>query len=105
MSNQATAEYYWLISKQANERLRGWDIAESVIIGVNFGNIEYFARNGLWTEAGEYLAAKACAAERACTDFPACVLNIMHRMYDRFSPTSCGFPSSAIRRASRIACR
>jgi len=84
MSNQATAEYYRLINAAVNERLGGWDIAETVIVGVNFGNIEYFVRNGLWDEAGEYLAGKAAAAERAGAELLVCVSNTMHRVADRF---------------------
>lgn len=84
MSNQATAEYYRLINQAVNNRLGGWDIAETVIIGVNFGNIEYFVRNNLWIDAGEYLAQKAEAAERAGAELLVCVSNTMHRVADRF---------------------
>lgn len=84
MSNQATAEYYRLINADVNVRLGGWEIAETVIVGVNFGNIEHFVRNQLWDQAGEYLAAKALAAERAGADFLVCVSNTMHRVADRF---------------------
>jgi aspartate racemase len=85
MSNQATAEYYRLINQAVNDRLGGWDIAETVIIGVNFGNIEYFVRNNLWIEAGEYLAQKAEAAERAGAELLVCVSNTMHCVADRFT--------------------
>lgn len=85
MSNQATMEYYRLINQAVNDRLGGWDIAETVIVGVNFGNVEYFVRNNLWTEAGEYLAIKARAAERAGADLLVCVSNTMHCVADRFT--------------------
>ena len=84
MSDQATAEYYRLINRAVNQRLGGWDIAETVIIGVNFGNIEHFIRNQMWAEAGEYLSAKARAAERAGADLLMCASNTMHRVADRF---------------------
>ncbi|MFB0912882.1 MAG: aspartate racemase, partial [Glaciecola sp.] len=51
MSNQATSEYYRMINELVNQRLGGWEIAETLIQGVNFGNIEHYIRNGLWTEA------------------------------------------------------
>jgi aspartate racemase len=85
MSNQATEEYYRLINQAVNQRLGGWDIAETIIIGVNFGNIEYFVRNKLWADAGEYLARKAQAAERAGADLLICVSNTMHCVADRFT--------------------
>lgn len=84
MSNQATAEYYRLINAAVNDRLGGWDIAETVTVGVNFGNIEYFVRNELWDEAGAYLAEKAQAVERAGADLIVCVSNTMHRVCERF---------------------
>jgi aspartate racemase len=85
MSNQATAEYYRLLNVETNRRLGGWEIAETVIVGVNFGNIEYFVRNNLWTEAGDYLASKAIAAQAAGADFLICVSNTMHRVAPRFT--------------------
>lgn len=85
MSNQATVEYYRLINQAVNDRLGGWEIAEMVIVSVNFGNIEYFVRNNLWTEAGEYLAEKALAVERAGADFLVCASNTLHRVADRFT--------------------
>jgi aspartate racemase len=83
MSDQATLEYYRAINAAVNRRLGGWDIAETVIVGVNFGNIEHFVRHARWDEAGEYLAAKAEAAERAGADLLLCVSNTLHRVADR----------------------
>jgi len=84
MSDQATAEYYRMINSAVNERLGGWDIAETLIQGVNFGNIEHFIRQGLWAEAGEYLAEKAQGAERGGADVLICASNTLHRVSDRF---------------------
>ena len=58
MSDQATAEYYRLSNQAVNQRLGGWDIAETIIIGVNFGNIQHCIANQLWPEAGAYLSPK-----------------------------------------------
>jgi aspartate racemase len=84
MSDQATAEYYRLINQAVNARLGGWDIAETLIQGVNFGNIEHFIRHGLWEEAGEYLALKAQGAERGGADVLLCASNTLHRVSERF---------------------
>jgi aspartate racemase len=85
MSDQATAEYYRLINHAVNQRLGGWDIAETVIIGVNFGNIQHFIAHQLWPEAGVYLSAKAQAAERAGADLLICASNTLHCVADRFT--------------------
>jgi aspartate racemase len=85
MSNQATAEYYRMINEGVNARLGGWSTAEMIISSVNFANIEHFVRNGLWEEAGAYLAAKAKGLERAGADFFLCASNTMHRVADAFT--------------------
>jgi aspartate racemase len=85
MSDQATAEYYRLINHAVNQRLGGWDIAETVIVGVNFGNIEHYIRHELWTEAGDYLSEKAQRAERAGADLLLCASNTMHCVSDRIT--------------------
>ena len=85
MSDQATHEYYRLINQAVNQRLGGWDIAETVIIGVNFGNIQHYVANQLWAEAGAYLSPKALAAERAGADLLICASNTLHCVADEFT--------------------
>lgn len=85
MSDQATAEYYRMINKTVNNHLGHWDIAETLIQGVNFGNIEYFVRNNKWDEAQEYLTKKAVGAERGGADLLICVSNTMHKVLDNIS--------------------
>lgn len=85
MSNQATAEYYRMINETVNHRLGNWDIAETLIQGVNFGNIEYFVRNNKWDDARKYLTKKAVGAEQGGADLLICVSNTMHRVLDDIS--------------------
>ncbi len=85
MSNQATAEYYRMINNAVNKRLGGWEIAETLIQGVNFGNIEYFVRNNKWEEAKRYLEEKAIGAQNAGADLLICVSNTMHRVLEDIS--------------------
>lgn len=82
MSNQATSEYYRMINDLVNQRLGGWEIGETLIQGLNFGNIEYYVRNGLWDEARTYIEAKARGAELAGADMLICVSNTMHCVLD-----------------------
>jgi aspartate racemase len=83
MSNRATVEYYNLINQAVNDRLGGWDIAETLIIGCNFGNIEHFVRKGEWDLAEEYLLAKACLAQAGGADILICMSNTMHKVLTR----------------------
>jgi len=82
MSNQATSEYYRMINELVNQRLGDWEIAETLIQGLNFGNIEYYVRNGLWDEARTYIEAKAKGAESGGADMLICVSNTMHFVLD-----------------------
>lgn len=82
MSNQATGEYYRLLNRELNERLGGWDNGEIIIVSVNFGNIEFFVRNGQWDEARIYLSDKVDRLERAGADLVICVSNTMHRVVE-----------------------
>jgi aspartate racemase len=80
MSNRATVEYYNFINEAVNQHFGGWEIAETLIIGCNFGNIEYFVREGKWTEAQAYLLTKAKQAELGGADILICMSNTMHKV-------------------------
>jgi len=85
MSNRATVEYYNFINQAINDKLGGWDIAETVIIGCNFGNIEHFVRQGEWEAAERYLLEKAKLAEAGGADILICMSNTMHKVLSRIS--------------------
>lgn len=85
MSNQATVEYYKMINQEVNNRLGHWDIAETLIQGVNFGNIEYFVRNNRWHEAKAYLTKKAIHTQMGGADLLLCVSNTMHKVLDEIA--------------------
>lgn len=80
MSNRATVEYYNLINEAVNQHFGGWDIAETLVIGCNFGNIEYFVRQGEWQAAQTYLLEKAKLAEKGGADLLICMSNTMHKV-------------------------
>lgn len=85
MSNRATVEYYNFINQAVNNKVGGWDIAETIIIGCNFGNIEYFVRQGEWAAAESYLLEKARLAEAGGADILICMSNTMHKVLSRIS--------------------
>lgn len=78
MSDRATVEYYQLINHAVNRRLGGYDIAETLIVGCNFGNIEYCVSNSRWDIAEKYLIGKAKQAEQGGADILICMSNTMH---------------------------
>lgn len=78
-SDQATAEYYRLLNAGVNKRLGGWHIAETLIAGMNFGNIEHFVRFGLWQECQDYMATWVAGLIAAGADVILCVSNTLHR--------------------------
>ena len=82
MSDKATHVYYKKLNQAVNDRLGGWDIAEVLIQGVNFGNIEHWVRNDQWEDAKEYLQNKAKLAEAGGADFLVCASNTMHKVLD-----------------------
>jgi aspartate racemase len=80
-SNVATAEYYKLLNAAANAELGGWDIAETLIAGMNFGNIEAFVRQDDWAALERYMTGKIDGLVAAGADLILCVSNTLHRAF------------------------
>jgi len=84
-SDQSTADYYRRINQAVNQRLGGWNTGEMLIFSMNFARAEHYVRNGLWDEAGAFLADHALRLERAGAGFLICVSNTLHRTADIFT--------------------
>ncbi|TMV04838.1 amino acid racemase [Ruegeria sediminis] len=78
-SNVATAEYYRLLNDEVNARLGGWDIAETLIAGMNFGNIEALLRGDDWDGLSRYMAGKVDGLIAGGADVILCVSNTLHK--------------------------
>lgn len=78
-SNVATGEYYRFLNDAVNARLGGWEIAETLIAGMNFGNIEAFVRNDDWDGLGRYMKSKIDALVAGGADVVLCVSNTLHK--------------------------
>jgi aspartate racemase len=78
-SNIATIEYYRLLNEAANRHFGGWDIAETLIAGMNFGNIEAFIRAGDWEVLESYIEGKVDNLLAGGADFLLCVSNTLHK--------------------------
>ena len=78
-SNVATGEYYRLLNAITNARMGGWDIAETLIAGMNFGNIEAFVRDDDWDGLSRYMDGKVAGLAAGGADILLCVSNTLHR--------------------------
>lgn len=78
-SNVATAEYYRFLNDAVNARLGGWEIAETLIAGMNFGNVEAFVRTGDWDGLGRYMKSKIDGLIAGGAEVVLCVSNTLHK--------------------------
>lgn len=78
-SNVATGEYYRFLNDAVNARLGGWEIAETLIAGMNFGNVEAFVRTGDWDGLSAYMQSKIDGLVAGGADVVLCVSNTLHK--------------------------
>lgn len=83
MSWESSAEYYRLVNEDVRSRLGGQHNAASVMVTVDFAEIEAMQRAGDWDEAGKRLAEAAVALEGAGADMIGLCTNTMHLVADR----------------------
>ncbi len=80
MSWESSAEYYRLINAEVKARLGGLHSARSVMLTVDFAEVEAMQQAGRWEEAGLLLAAAARSLERAGADCVVLCTNTMHKV-------------------------
>ena len=80
MSWESSALYYRLINEGVRDRLGGLHSARVVMDSVDFAEIERLQVDGRWGEAGELLADRARALERAGADLLVLCTNTMHKV-------------------------
>jgi len=78
-SNVATGEYYKILNTEVNARLGGWEIAETLISGMNFGNIEAFVREDNWLQLQLYMEKHIDKLIAGGADVILCVSNTLHK--------------------------
>jgi aspartate racemase len=111
-SNIATAEYDRMLNAIANRRLGGWDIAETLIAGQNFGDVEAWVRAGDWDALQDRLRVKMQGLIAGGADFILCVSNTLHRVVPALAaeigapflhiahPTGAAMAARGVRRAA-----
>jgi aspartate racemase len=80
MSWESSIEYYRLINERVRERLGGLHSAQSLMISVDFAEIEVLQHEGRWDEAAAAMVAAARRLERGGADFVVLCTNTMHRV-------------------------
>jgi len=80
MSWESSIEYYRLVNAGVQQKLGGLHSARSVMVSVDFADIEAMQTENRWAEAGAELAAAARSLELAGADFVVLCTNTMHKL-------------------------
>jgi aspartate racemase len=82
MSWESSAEYYRLINEGVARRLGGYHSARTLMLSVDFADIEALQHQGRWEEATTLMVQAARQLERGGADCIVLCTNTMHRMAD-----------------------
>jgi len=82
MSWESSVEYYKLINEGIHDQLGGVHSAKSVMVSVDFAEVEVLQKAGRWVEATQMMVDAARQVEAAGADFLLICTNTMHKMAD-----------------------
>ena len=85
MSWESSIEYYRIINETAKEKLGGLHSAKSLMVSVDFAEIEKLQHEDRWDEAGQILVKCAQDLERGGADFIVLCTNTMHKLADQIT--------------------
>jgi aspartate racemase len=85
MSWESSAGYYRLINQETKRRLGGHHNATSVLVTVDFAEVERLQHDGDWEQLGSMLAGAARQLERAGADVVVLCTNTMHKLADHIT--------------------
>lgn len=80
MSWESSIEYYRIINQATRERLGGLHSARSLMLSVDFAEIEALQHQGRWDEAGQVLAGTALQLQNGGADCIVLCTNTMHKV-------------------------
>lgn len=80
MSWESSAEYYRLLNRYAKTRLGGHHNARSLMLTVDFAEVEACQRAGAWDALGVQMAEAAAQLERGGAQIVLLATNTMHRV-------------------------
>ena len=82
MSWESSIEYYRIINETTQAKLGGLHSAKSLMVSVDFAEIEILQHQGKWTEAAHRLIEAAKDLENGGADFIVLCTNTMHKVAD-----------------------
>ena len=80
MSWESSALYYRLINEETHRRLGGHHNAPSLMVTVDFADVEHLQHEGNWERLGNLLTSAAQSLERGGADFIVLCTNTMHKL-------------------------
>jgi aspartate racemase len=83
MSWESSIEYYRIINETVRAELGGLHSAKSMMVSVEFAEIEALQHQARWDEAADILIDAARSLESGGTDFAIICTNTMHKLYDK----------------------
>jgi amino-acid racemase len=82
MSWESSIEYYRIINQTVKTRLGGLHSAKSVMVSVDFAEVEILQHQGRWAEAADMLIEAAQSLEDGGADLIVLCTNTMHKVAD-----------------------
>ncbi len=82
MSWESSIEYYRIINETTQAKLGGLHSAKSIMVSVDFAEMEILQHEGKWGEASQMLGDAAKSLENGGADFIVLCTNTMHKAAD-----------------------
>jgi len=82
MSWESSIEYYRIMNEMTKAKLGGLHSGKSIMVSVDFAEIEILKHQGRWAEAAEILMEAAKDLENGGADFIVLCTNTMHKVAD-----------------------
>jgi aspartate racemase len=83
MSWESSIEYYRIINETVRTELGGLHSAKSMMVSLEFAEIEALQHQDRWDEAAKILIDAARSLESGGADFAIICTNTMHKLYDK----------------------
>ena len=80
MSWESSAEYYRLINEEVKRRLGGFHSADTLMLSVDFAEVEAMQREDAWDKAASLLAGAGRRLEAGGAELVLLCTNTMHRV-------------------------
>jgi aspartate racemase len=80
MTAESSVEYYRIINRTTREKLGGIHSAKSVMVSVDFAEIDPLMEKGRWVDILNILIAAGKAVEKGGADFLVICTNTMHKL-------------------------